>query len=708
MSISYARCIKWLLLLSIINTTNLLANISPHSATFASGKITRDANSNKNADNPSDNKIEPRSTNNKVILLIWDGLRVDAISKEHTPNLYKIKQEGTFFSDHHSSYPTVTMNNANSFATGNYSGQTGFYGNKSWRPDLRDVLKPELRKVFLQPVYTESPVILDALDQAQIDEPILYAETLLQIARKYGLKTAQVGKYGPIALQDANKPGSNGIMVTDVKIYPGNFAQELYEKGYSLPAAVIDSLPKNAKKLSKLDPTQEIVLTTPLLEIASIDGKVPLIGLSNPQNATLDTRENENAFYMDIFLKEILPDHKPDLSVVWLTSPDENAHYYGSGSNVYYQSLKNQDLLLGKLLLNLEKLGISKTTNLIIASDHGHSNVSADLQTFPLRDITNNSIGEISKDGYSVSGMIRVADVLNTAGFKAFDGNGCDYNPILYGMLPDRTFLMPIKVDDADGSVCGDSPKRLYTSQRYYVPEKLPSGAVIVANNGGSAFVYVPDGDETIVKKLVQFFQSRPEFDSIFIDDDKYGDLPGTLSMKSVNFYDGHRQRHPDLLIAMSYDEKQFLQGVPGTTYANGGITRGSHGSLSPIDIKNTFVAKGPDFKNDYYDSLPTANVDVPVTIAYLLNLPFENRAGRPVLEAIKSSGIKSGDYELKYQILQPSKPASNLKIANLTSLNGEDIVSNKDSYTFALYTKRLSFNNKEYTYIDYGKATRY
>ena len=70
----------------------------------------------------------------RVILFVWDGMRPDSITEADTPNLAALKRDGTFFSDNHSSYPTFTMMNAAAFATGSFSGKSGFYGNSLWRP----------------------------------------------------------------------------------------------------------------------------------------------------------------------------------------------------------------------------------------------------------------------------------------------------------------------------------------------------------------------------------------------------------------------------------------------------------------------------------------------------------------------------------------------------------------------------------------------
>jgi predicted AlkP superfamily pyrophosphatase or phosphodiesterase len=82
------------------------------------------------AQNPSPGKAAVADRHAKrVILFVWDGMRPDSITETDTPNLAALKHSGTFFSDNHSSYPTFTMMNAAAFATGSFSGKSGFYGN---------------------------------------------------------------------------------------------------------------------------------------------------------------------------------------------------------------------------------------------------------------------------------------------------------------------------------------------------------------------------------------------------------------------------------------------------------------------------------------------------------------------------------------------------------------------------------------------------
>ena len=637
-------------------------------------------------------KSEEFEKPNRVILVIWDGLRPDVINQTNTPNLYKLKTTGSYFDDHHSSFPSITMNNANSFATGSYSGNTGFYGNRIWRTGVTNANSAQLFNV-------EEYNALQSLDEQTEGKPLMYLDSILQVARKNGLKTAQIGKEGAALIQDSNKATDENIVLTENKIYPDAFLKKLQDKKYILPNKFM--LPASKNKDSHIFEKANVS------ELTALSNTIPLANLADPSKPAQPLETKTNEYLMAIYIREVLNNYKPDISVLWLSEPDSTAHSYGPGTPAYYQALKNQDQLLGSLIFSLGKMNLLKTTNIIVASDHSMSSVSGDLTIFPLRAISNGAIGEINNSGFSTSGSIRVAALLNKAGFNAYDGKGCVYNPGMSGILEDRTLVEKINIDKT-GKICNNGPGALYTARSYKLPEKLAQDDVIVTNNGASAYIYVPSKNEEIVKKLVRFFQSRLEFDSIFIDPN-YGDLPGTLSLKKVFFYDEVQQRHPDILVSLSYDENQSIGGLKGITYSTSENSRGAHGGLSPIDIHNVLIANGPDFKQQYQDHLPSANVDVPVTIAKLFDLPFENRSGRVLFESLLGSDVNVKDYDVKYQQIQPTRAAKDLSFVRLDSTAQQrEYYTDRDKYTLVLNTKELSYKDKKYVYIDSGKATRY
>lgn len=92
---------------------------------------------------------------------------------------------------------------------------------------------------------------------------------------------------------------------------------------------------------------------------------------------------------MNVYLEYILPNKRPNLSLIWFRDPDSTEHTYGVRSYNYKKALSCMDELLGNLLRKLKELNIDNNTDIIIVSDHGHSNVSGPLNLFPLRAINN-------------------------------------------------------------------------------------------------------------------------------------------------------------------------------------------------------------------------------------------------------------------------------------------------------------------------------
>jgi len=52
------------------------------------------------------------------------------------------------------------------------------------------------------------------------------------------------------------------------------------------------------------------------------------------------------------------------------------------------------------------------------------------------------------------------------------------------------------------------------------------------------------------------------------------------------------------------------------------------------MDVHNTLFAVGADFKRSFEDTMPTGNVDVAPTIAWLFGLDLAHADGRPLFEA--------------------------------------------------------------------------
>ena len=627
-----------------------------------------------------------------VVILVWDGLRPDAITLADTPNLVKLRDGGSEFTDNHSTYPTFTMMNAASFATGAFPDATGFFGNVVWQPDATGHDSAGKPVDFRQPVFSEDYAVLDALKGG--GKQLLLVDTLFDAAHAAGLPTAAIGKSGAAYLQDMAR---GGLIIDEKAVLPLALANELVAAGFALPATAPNAFAPG--ELVIAPGAENPVAFAPVQKLNDGVSTDPTDAHGSPFKPAL-------AYMVRVYLEFVLPRKQPRLTVLWLRDPDSTQHTYGIGSRNWHGALRANDELLGQLRGKLAALGKAETTDVIVVSDHGHSNVSAPQELFPLHAIANGAVGGVDPAGHSVSGMVRLADLLQRAGFTVFDGLGCTFIPVATGLRgAERTPVYADHTDDT-GAVCGKEGQHFQVPP-HKVPAQLPAGALVIAVNGGSDYIYVPDHDPATLRRTVEFLQRRAEVGAIFIDD-RYGALPGTLPLSAIHARNA-AHKNPDIILSYDFDDGATVNGARGTEMAGvlqGNGYRGMHGSFSPRDIHNTLIAAGPDFRAGYKDALPSGNVDVAPTVARVLGLALPHAQGRPLLEAMVN-GASADDFQVAPQVQRPAQPATGLSISLPTDPDGKDTAAGRRSYSFELHTKTLKHGAQTYTYFDYAKASR-
>ncbi|MFZ6760790.1 alkaline phosphatase family protein [Undibacterium sp. Ji50W] len=661
----------------------------------------------------------------RTIVMVWDGLRPDAVNATDTPNLYALRQQGVNFADHHSTYPTFTMMNGSSFATGSFPKTSGFYGNTFWTPPQANATTPipvgksaaGTNQDYVAPVFTEDYAVLSTLNDYYGGQ-LLLVKTLFKTAQDAGLKTATIGKSGAAYIQDL---GRGGVFLDENTVLPQSLATDLQAANYALPLNAPFAYPAGAVTLaaSNGNPTARAGALT----FALPNG----LQVRDASDTTQGPPEDAaNKYMLKLYTDFILPKKLPDLSLIWFRTPDNTEHAYGPGSANYRKALASQDGRLGELQAALKAAGMDSTTNIIIVSDHAHSNVSGPTSLYPLRTInastsvtsgiTNATLGD--KDavgGFSVSGDVRTADLLTFAGFKAFDGAGCSTSG-MYGIKADGTNVQNVGTD-ATGALCGAANTKYQAISAtlptpvasFKVPASLPANGIVVAANGGSDYLYLPDHDAATVASTVRFLQSREEYGAIFVDS-RYGAIPGTLPMSMINLENAIRsgKGQPDIVVSFTWDSQQLVNGLPGIEFESTGGNRGMHGSFSPIDVHNTLIASGPAFRSGVTISNPTGNVDVAPTIAYLLGQSMPQADGRVLNEALLKPATTSAPV-VKSAVLNPTAPSTGLVFKLPTDPSGAtvDAALSNGSYTINLVVKDLTVDGKTYRYFDYAQAVR-
>src|SRR3954451_19501233 len=310
----------------------------------------------------------------RVIIFVWDGLRTDDLTPEITPNYFALARSSVVFADHHAVYPTFTMMNSASIATGAYPGVHGFYGNVVYAPSAKGKNAKGADIQFSAPAFIEDFGVVEAVRDAYQGRLTLVL-TMLQAAQAKGLTTAAIGKFGAAFIQDYKR---GGIILDEDAAMPLGFAEELQHAGYALPRNSANAYKPGALTLAKDngDPTAPI----PIARLK--DGQT-----SDPLDRSGALSRRGFTYLTDVFINYILPNKKPDLTIFWSKEPDATSHAYGPGTFNSIDATRMNDEILGRILAKLRELGWENSTDIIITQDHNHSTVSGDVSFYPLRAI---------------------------------------------------------------------------------------------------------------------------------------------------------------------------------------------------------------------------------------------------------------------------------------------------------------------------------
>jgi arylsulfatase A-like enzyme len=531
------------------------------------------------------------STPRNLILFIPDGLRALKVTPETAPVMAEIRDKGVNFKNPHSLFPTFTMANGSAMATGHYLGDTGTFSNTIYTgypvAHANDTVTP-----FLE----VDPVLLDVDEHFGGD--YLNEETILKLARAQGFSTAAVGKLGPTFLFDhTDKTAADGLHSIVIDDATGG------KNGVPLSHEMQAALAK-----------ANLALATPSRgdNGKAGDAKTP---------GTVVPNTEQQAYLADVAAKAVLPMFKargkPFVLVFWSRDPDGTQHNTGDSLNTItpgingptsLAGIKNADNNLAQLRKALDDLGLTATTNIMIAADHGFSTISKESKTSP----STKGTYDDTPTGFLPMGFLAI-DLAKALNLPLFDPN--DKNaPVAENKRP-----------KAGNGLLGKDPAK---------PD------VVVATNGGSDLIYLPSNDRKLAGRTIKALLEQDYVSGIFVDD-FLGRFPGTLPMSQLGLKGKAATPNPSIVVNFrSYsagcDEPTNCSVEVADTVLRQG--QGMHGSFGRGDTMNFMAAIGPDFKTGYVDALPVSNADVGATAARLLGLtpkPKGNLIGRVMTEAM-------------------------------------------------------------------------
>jgi hypothetical protein len=535
----------------------------------------------------------PSGRPHNVVLFVADGLRFRIVDDSTAPTMAAIAREGVTLRNSHALFPTFTTANASGMATGHMVGDTGDFSNTIDAgfevPGAGNSLTP----------FLESDAVLGDIDE-HFSGNYLDEATILKLARDKGYSTASVGKIGPVLIFDpTERSGDQTIIVDDATGTP---------KG----------IPLSAEMTQRLQ-AASLPLVSPSRGANGAAGNMTIPG-------TLSANVVQQDYFAAAATRAVLPifkdRNKPFVLVFWSRDPDGSQHNQGDSLNslvpgingpTSLAAIRNADDDLARIRSTLSELGLLDTTDIITVADHGFSTIAKESQT----SATVKTRFADTPQGHLPLGFVALdlAHALNMPLIDPDDG---------YKTVPEGQHTKL-----GNGLVGGDRQK----------PK------VVVAANGGSDLIYLPDGDKTLAKHIVEMLLSEDYVSGIFVDS-KLGKFPGSLSLDDIALEGSAITPHP--AIAVNFRSFDTVCGEPvrctveiaDTVLQQG---QGMHGSFSRADTWNFMAMQGPDFKSHFVDPAPASNADVGRTIAQLMQLDTADKGslvGRVLTETLPNGVV--------------------------------------------------------------------
>jgi len=535
----------------------------------------------------------PATQPHNVVLFISDGLRFRMVDDSTAPTMASIARQGVSLRNSHSLFPTFTTANASGMATGHLLGDTGDFSNTIDAgfevPGAGGSMTP----------FLENDAVLGDVD-AHFAGNYLDEATILKLARDKGYSTASIGKVGPVLIFDpTERSGEQTIIVDDATGSP---------TGIPLAAEITERM-----KAAYLP------LTAPTRGANGTPGNV-----AKPGTSTANVVQQD--YFASVTTRVVLPmfkqRNKPFVLVFWSRDPDGTQHNQGDSLNTLtpgingptsLAAIRNADDDLARIRSALDELGLLDSTDIITTSDHGFSTISKESTTSS----TVKTKFADALPGHLPLGFVALdlAHALNMTLIDPDDG----YKTIGDGQ----------HTKNGNGLIGGDrsNPK------------------AVVAANGGSDLIYIPDGDKAIAKRIVDMLLAQDYVSGLFVDS-KLGKFPGTLSLDDIALEGSAITPHP--AIAVNFRSFDTVCGEPVRCAVEVADTvlqqgQGMHGSFSRADTWNFMAMQGPDFKSQFIDPAPASNADLGRTIAELMHLDVQDKGklvGRVLTEILPGGAI--------------------------------------------------------------------
>ncbi len=539
------------------------------------------------------------------LLVVCDGLRPDFVTQREMPHLFEFGREGVRFERHHSQYPTVTMVNAATLASGATAGIAGILGDTMYLgPALSQRganLTQDAFKAFAAgPVDLESTATLEAANSASaFAGNLVGVDTIAEQVERDGGFVAIVGKRGPTFLFDTevntvsegrdalHRPHGNYLFLADDAAYPA-----------ALDSA-LKSLPPSSRE-----------------------------GVSD--------RERDQAFARFVAdraipaARQAMDAGHPAMVMLWFHNPDITQHRAGLGTAPALEALSDTDQNLMTVRAAISAAGLENRTDMMVVSDHGFATIrirvglAALLVSAGLKSSIDSDDVIVAPDGgsdlvYLSPQAFPTREALRDRLQKIVDF--CEAQEWCGPIFSRELAIVAPPPAGRRGR-----RQRVEPVYKGWIDGTFAQSALGLLNQGRSPDLIVSFAEVSDTDNKGLTGPNNPAF---------------ALGMKGQEAVANHSQ--------------ELVRPVKGLVYADVGrgnsftTGMGMHGAAGVREIHNFAAALGPDFKRGFADLNPTANADVAPTIARVLGLlpnsgpGSVSPTGRVMTEAIRGESSYAG-----------------------------------------------------------------
>jgi phosphonoacetate hydrolase len=256
----------------------------------------------------------------RVVVVVFDGLRPDHVRADTTPNILRLAANGTLHARAHSVFPSMTRVATTSISTGAPPRVHGIVGNAFWH----------LGALADRAIDTSKFADLSLLSGAD-PRGIVTTETL-------GERLARAGK--SMAVVHSGSSGS-AFLINPKARENGHWTFSIHGRDFTVTPEAVDEM------VARFGPPPEPAL---------------------PRFPQMDRAT-------DVFVAHVLAERRPDVALMWLPEPDTSYHYREIGSEDSLSALRHADACLGRVLdaVDLDTMAV------FVLSDHGQITVNEEV-----------------------------------------------------------------------------------------------------------------------------------------------------------------------------------------------------------------------------------------------------------------------------------------------------------------------------------------